>query len=64
MSSERVRPESVWVFGVSNADVARHAFGEAFASEYTESTCHVREHPCSLLVVGGKEGDTGEADTL
>ena len=39
---KRVRPEEMGVLGVANANVTRHAFGEAFAGKDAKCAGHVR----------------------
>jgi hypothetical protein len=64
MSSERIRPESVWIFGIADGDVARHAFCVSFAGENAEGDGHVFERPFSVRVERDEGGDSGEAGSL
>jgi hypothetical protein len=41
-----------------------HALSEALASKDSESTSHVGKHPCTMLVVIGKERDARQANSL
>jgi len=61
---QRVCPEGVRVFRVADGDVARHAFGVAFAGEDAEGQGHFGEHPLSVGGVGGEGGDAGEGCAL
>lgn len=64
MLPQRIRPEVVRVFGIPHADVAAHAFGEAFARDGAEGAGHVCEEPGAVFGVGGEGGDAGEAGSL
>ncbi len=52
------------VLRISNADVATHAFGIAFAGEHSEGECHMLQHPLAMGGEGRVLRYAGERDTL
>lgn len=64
MSAQRIRPEGMGVFGITNGDVAAHPLSEAFASEDAKSTCHMIQNPSALFVVRREERNARQAYPL